>query len=83
MGSQARRCPARRAGKGQAVTAPKPLTKEEWNEPLPTPTPSQELLDRIVATIDALFRYRERTMGMYSWASNRSANIIAAEEGIE
>lgn len=69
---------------------PKPLTKAEWERgPVPI-IPNEEWPLRVSATLDALFRYRERTRGMFDPGrhnavsdDDRDADQIAAEEGIE
>lgn len=59
---------------------PKPLTKAEF-EYGPAPMSPGEWLNRITATLNALFRYRERTCGMYD--DFDSADNVASEEWIE
>lgn len=61
---------------------PMPMTKAEWEDykrSMPF-APSA-----LTATLDALFRYRERTSGMLDAyrLSDWYADTIAAEEGIE
>lgn len=66
---------------------PKPLTKAEWEAYKRTVRPVDGTDGRrVIATLDELFRYRERTKGMIVWAGfseERGANEIAAEIGIE
>lgn len=70
---------------------PKPLTRAEWEAYKRShfPMPGKEGR-RVTATLDALFRYRERTRGMFDPGrrnavsdDDRDADTIAAEEGIE
>lgn len=63
----------------------KPLTKAEW-EAMKQYSPLRDE-ERIDATLDALFRYRERTREMYDPGRRNGdaddTDQIAAEEGIE
>ena len=40
-------------------------------------------VDRVNATVDALFRYRDRTRHMYDNVMRLDANAVAREEGLE
>ena len=66
---------------------PKPLTRAEWERgPVPV-MPDAEWVLRMDALIDALFRYRERTRGMFDPGRRNGdaddTDQIAAELGIE
>lgn len=57
------------------------LTKTEWERgPVPV-IPDAEWNLRVAATLDALFRYRERTRGM--WPVNKDAGAITFAENAE
>lgn len=75
---------------------PKPLTKAEWEAFCMGLTDKQEPEAlRIVALVDALFAYRERTRGFFQveyhsgtqgthWTeTTASADVVAAELGLE
>jgi len=72
---------------------PKPLTKAEWEVIRDGEWEGDEVSGRdlnacqrrVDATMDALFRYRERTLGMHreSFGPRLESDDIAAEEGIE
>ena len=71
---------------------PKPLTRAEWEawkSGRAMPADDMDALDRrIDATIDALFRYRDRTRGMFTVDKDGrvcqdTAEDIAREEGLE
>jgi hypothetical protein len=71
---------------------PKPLTKAEWDDfreylQCEAPYAEPEVLARIAATLDVLFRYRERTRGMFDPGRRNGdaddTDQIASEEGIE
>lgn len=70
------------------MTAPKPLTREQFEQWKASKTAHE--WERFAATLDALFRYRERTRGGVGWVpGNRlgtrmvNADDIASELGIE
>jgi len=65
---------------------PKLLTRAEWEAYKRThfPMPGTEG-GRVIATLDALFRYRERTRGLdkYICEDGSSADDVAAKLGIK
>lgn len=66
---------------------PKPLTKAEWEATRLETYQPYSTRGRINATIAALFRYRERTRGMFDPGRRNGdaddTDQIASEEGIE
>ena len=61
---------------------PKPLSRDEWKAGECSGTWGGDWDDRMQATLDALFEYRERTVDMAD-CMGLTANTVAAELGIE
>lgn len=67
---------------------PKPLTRKQWETSKKKSVRVGGEVDRVNATVDALFRYRDRTRGMFTVDKDGrvcqdTAEDIAREEGLE